>query len=246
MPFTFSHPAIILPFARIKASYISMSCLVAGSMTPDFQYFLQMKLSGRISHTWHGAFLVDLPLAIMLVFVFHLIVKRPLIDSLPAYFQSRLISLRDFDFITGFKNNTIGYLICLQLGILSHIFWDSFTHANAYFVGHMEFLSWKVEYEHLPHRPLFRYVQHLSTLVGGVILAWFFHHMPKQETQGGLNMRYWILSAVLMAVPFILRSTYGYRFFGDFVVACVSSFFIGLIVAGILYHPNLKKVLAAQ
>jgi hypothetical protein len=243
MPFTFSHPAIILPFARLKSSLISMSCLVVGSMTPDFQYFLQMKLSGRIGHTWHGAFIVDLPLAVLLVFIFHLIVKRPLIDNLPVYFKSRLLALRDFDFFNGFKENTIGYLVCLQIGILSHIFWDSFTHANAYFVEHMEFLSWNIDYEGMPNRPLFRYVQHISTLIGGLILGLFFHHMPKQETRGNISTGYWVLSAVFMIIPFVIRSFYGYRFFGDFVVACVSSFFLGFIIAGTLNHSFFQRII---
>ena len=38
MPFTFSHPAIILPLAKINAKYISLTALVAGSMAPDSDF----------------------------------------------------------------------------------------------------------------------------------------------------------------------------------------------------------------
>lgn len=241
MPFTFSHPAIILPFAKIRSAYISMSCLVAGSMTPDFQYFLQMKLKGRVSHTWHGAFLVDLPLAILLIFLFHLIVKRPLIENLPSYFQSRLLDLYDLDFIHEFRKHYLGYLLCLQAGILSHIFWDSFTHANAYFVDHMEFLAWNVEYEGIPDKPLYRYVQHISTVVGAIMIVVFFHFLPVRFVRPHVNMRYWFLVLLFITISFGVRWLYGFRFFGDFVVASISCFFLGFILAGIVFHPSVKR-----
>jgi hypothetical protein len=237
MPFTFSHPAIILPFATIRSAYISASCLVVGSMTPDFQYFLQMKLKGKIMHTWHGAFIVGLPVALFLIVIFHLIVKRPLIDNLPGYFQNRLQDLYRLDFLTEFKKNFFAYLVCLQLGVLSHVFWDSFTHANAYFVDHMEFLSWQVDYNFLPERPLFRYFQHISTLVGAIIIAWFFHGMP-QNSDGSKPMqyRYWMVMMGSMAFTFAIRWTFGFRLFGDAVVSLISSLFIGLIVAGVVFY----------
>ena len=242
MPFTFSHPAIILPFAKIRSAYISMSCLVAGSMTPDFQYFLQMKLKGRISHTWHGAFLVDLPIAIFIVFLFHLIVKRPLIDNLPYYFQSRLANLREFNFWTGFKCNFIGYLLCLQVGILSHILWDSFTHANTIMVEHMEFLSWKVEHDIFPDKPLFRYLQHISTLIGTNLIAWYFHTMPqKSDTLQTVSYKYWLVMLGAMLLSFLIRWSFDFRFFGDSVVSLISSLFIGLIVAGLVFQSPRKR-----
>lgn len=242
MPFTFSHPAIILPFAKIRSAYVSMSCLVVGSMTPDFQYFLQMKLKGRIMHTWHGAFLVGLPVAIFLVLVFHLVVKRPLINNLPAYFQNRLRDLHDVDFLKAFQKNFFAYLICLQIGVLSHVFWDSFTHANTYFVEHMEFLSWKVEHEVFPDKPLFRYFQHISTLVGAIVIVWYFHLLPKRaDVLRPVSYGYWVVMLGSMAVAFTIRWSFGFRFFGDGVVSFISSLFIGLIVAGLVFHSPRKR-----
>jgi len=245
MPFTFSHPAIILPFAKIRSAYISASCLVVGSMTPDFQYLLQMKLKGKIMHTWHGAFLVGLPVALFLVLIFHLIVKRPLLDNLPAYFQNRLSDLYHLDFLVEFRRNFFPYLLCLQFGVLSHVFWDSFTHANAYFVDHMEFLSWKVEYTILPDRPFFRYLQHISTLVGAIAIVWYFHTMPqKRDNLKPLNYRYWLVLVGSMVLAFAIRWTFGFTFFGDVVVSLMSSFIIGLIVAGIVFYSPRKHIKA--
>lgn len=242
MPFTFSHPAIILPFAKIRSAYVSMSCLVVGSMTPDFQYFLQMKLKGRIMHTWYGAFWVGLPVALLSVLVFHLIVKQPLINNLPAYFQTRLRGLHDMDFLKAFRENFLAYLVCLQIGVLSHVFWDSFTHANAYFVEYMEFLSWKVDHEIFPDRPFFRYFQHISTLVGAVAMVWYFHLLPqKHDDLRSVSFRYWLVVIGSMVSVFAIRSSFGFRFFGDGVVSMISSLFIGLIVAGFVFHSPRKR-----
>lgn len=219
-----------------------MSCLIAGSMTPDFQYFLQMKLKGRIMHTWHGAFLVGLPVALFLVLIFHLIVKQPLISNLPVYFQSRLRNLYEVDFLKQFRENFFAYLACLQIGILSHVFWDSFTHANTYFVEYIEFLSWEVEHEVLPDRPLFRYLQHISTMVGAIAIAWFFHVLPQRtDAVTPITYRYWFVVVVASVVAFAVRWSFGFRFFGDGVVSAISSIFIGLIVAGLVFHSASKR-----
>ncbi|WP_262496247.1 DUF4184 family protein [Flavobacterium piscis] len=39
MPFTFSHPAIILPLKYLPKNWISLTGLIIGSLTPDFEYF---------------------------------------------------------------------------------------------------------------------------------------------------------------------------------------------------------------
>lgn len=57
MPFTFSHPAIILPFKYLPNRWISMTGLIIGSLTPDFEYFIRMKIESYYSHTNAGLFL---------------------------------------------------------------------------------------------------------------------------------------------------------------------------------------------
>lgn len=39
MPFTFAHPAAVLPFAKKHSKHISVTALILGSMAPDFEYF---------------------------------------------------------------------------------------------------------------------------------------------------------------------------------------------------------------
>ncbi|WP_220463965.1 DUF4184 family protein [Adhaeribacter radiodurans] len=45
MPFTFSHPAIVLPLTLLLRKWYSLTGLVIGSLTPDFEYFYQFSIS---------------------------------------------------------------------------------------------------------------------------------------------------------------------------------------------------------
>ena len=49
MPFTFSHPAIVLPFSK---KWFSLTALVTGSIIPDFEYFFKMKGHSDYGHNW--------------------------------------------------------------------------------------------------------------------------------------------------------------------------------------------------
>jgi hypothetical protein len=242
MPFTFSHPAIVLPFSRIKSNYISVSSLVVGSVTPDFEYFLTMKLTGRFSHTVTGAFVFDLPVALALVFIFHLIVKGPLINSLPAYFYSRLITLRDFDFLTHFKRYFPGYIICLLIGIFSHLVWDSFTHSNEHMVQLFPVLARLLEVSFLPSWPLFRYFQHISTLIGAVVVGYFFHYQPcHPSVSNTFDFRYWMGIVALALLAFLVRWAFGFEYFGDVVATIISSLVLGTVVVSMVYLISSSK-----
>ena len=51
MPFTFAHPAAVIPFCK-KHQYVSVTALVLGGMAPDFEYFLHFRPYGIIGHAW--------------------------------------------------------------------------------------------------------------------------------------------------------------------------------------------------
>lgn len=59
MPFTFSHPAIVLPLTSLPKRCISVTGFVIGSLTPDFEYFIRMKVKSEYSHTISGLFWFD-------------------------------------------------------------------------------------------------------------------------------------------------------------------------------------------
>ena len=229
MPFTFSHPAIVLPFLKIRRTWVSMSGLIIGSMTPDFEYLIKMKLSGRYAHSLEGMFLFDLPVACVIAFVFHFLVKEPLINNLPNYFYKRLIPLKDFDFLTYVRSHFLGFACCLLIGIGSHILWDGFTHANE-FEKNIPLLNLSVPIGSVK-LPLFRVLQHVSTAVGAAFIFLIFHRQPVQPGKNSPSYIFWIIVLVLASVAFTIRASYTFEYLGDIVCTIMSSGIIGLITA---------------
>lgn len=234
MPFTFAHPAIILPFARIQRASVSMSALVIGSITPDFEYFIRMKLTGRYSHSIEGIFLMNLPVGIVIALIFHLLVKGPLIDNLPFYFKSRLKSLQESDFIQYVAKNYFFFLGCLFIGIVSHLFWDSFTHSNEFFVQRFNFLQRSFSFLNFRAIPVYRYLQHASTGIGFIVIGFTFHKMPVQTHTKSITYRFWVFVIVLSVIAFLIRSFLGFEYFGDVVATAISALCIGLIGSSII------------
>ena len=141
MPFTFSHPAIVLQLNSFSKKWFSLTGLVIGSLTPDFEYFIRMRIKSTFSHTIDGVFWFDLPIGILLAFIFHNVVKNNLFKNLPLFFKSRFSRFEEFNWNTFFRNNWLNVIISIIIGALSHIFWDSFTHHDGYFVKTIPGLS---------------------------------------------------------------------------------------------------------
>lgn len=136
MPFTFSHPAIVLPLKYLPKKWFSMTGLVIGSLTPDFEYFIRMKIESNYSHTFWGIFYFDLPLGILLTFVFHNLVKEELFKNLPKKLNQRFIKTEKFNWNKYFIKNWKIVILSIIIGTISHLFWDSFTHESGFFVKH--------------------------------------------------------------------------------------------------------------
>jgi len=134
MPFTFSHPALVLPLTRLPKKWVSATGLVAGSVAPDFEKFLKMNDGNTYSHTLPGIFWFDLPLAVLLCFVFHQVVRDPLIDNLPAFLRARCGPARSLDWVAHARKHYPAVFFSLLLGIVSHLVWDHFTHRPAHVV----------------------------------------------------------------------------------------------------------------
>ncbi|MFC8824812.1 DUF4184 family protein [Streptomyces sp. NPDC057137] len=171
MPFTLSHPAAVLPLLR---SPFCPAALVCGALAPDVPYFLggagipvsaqswyEPFLNATYSHTLPGL-TVALPFTLALLALYRL-VRRPAADLLPGRLS-----------VAGTPGRTSGYprragwvLLSALIGVLTHLAWDSFTHADGYAVTHLSFLRSHVAGD----LTLARVVQHLSTLGGLVAIA---------------------------------------------------------------------------
>lgn len=202
MPFTFAHSAAALPFRRLP---LVPSALVIGTFAPDFEYFLRLAPSGRFGHTLPGIFLFTLPAALLVLWIFHSLVKRPATMLMPDALRNRLVNhIGDFRF--GGAPRFLLILGSLLLGIVTHLFWDSFTHAGTWFYAHWPLLRASVNLPVLGPTPCYKVFQHGSTIVGTAVVAawlalWYRESVPSRQVSSeppSPRERFVIVAAIVL------------------------------------------------
>ena len=169
VPFTLAHAAAALPLRRLK---LVPSALVIGTFAPDFEYFVHPGPNSRYGHTFPGVFLLTLPLALLVLWMFHTVVKRPLVGLLPDAMQRRVVP-----YLEGFRfGGAARFLLIVAsvlLGITTHVLWDSFTHSNTWPYHHWGALRQMVHIPVVGMIPIYRILQHSSSLAGtGITAIW--------------------------------------------------------------------------
>ena len=130
MPFTLSHPAAVLPFARLLARWRLLSAVVIGSMVPDFGCFLPWQPARFETHSADALITFCLPVGLATYWMFQWLIKWPLIELFPpgAYARWR-------DFSTPAAVESLKDWVLAACGVLfgavTHLVWDAFTHEGA-------------------------------------------------------------------------------------------------------------------
>ncbi|MFD2939671.1 DUF4184 family protein [Flavobacterium notoginsengisoli] len=236
MPFTFSHPAIILPLRYLPKSWFSLTALVIGSMTPDFEYFLRMKVKSDYSHTLAGIFWFDLPIALLFSFAFHNVIRNLLFQNLPSFISNRVSIFTHFNWNIYFRKNWHIIILSLLIGISSHIFWDAFTHQQGYFVNKINALkNTIILFE--KEIPIWKIAQHASTLAGSIIIVLVFFKLPKNSTlKTSIDKLYWstvfLFSTSILFIRFTLNPDI--LNIGNLTVSFIASFIISTTVIPLL------------
>jgi Domain of unknown function (DUF4184) len=206
--------------------------LVIGSLTPDFEYFLRMRIKSNYSHTIDGLFWFDLPLGLLLAFLFHNIVRNRLFDNLPTLLKSRFLTFKNFDWNRHFKQNWLVVTISILIGAASHIFWDSFTHDHGYFLQTIPALQNSVDF--LGREILIlKILQHSSTLFGGLVIAFAIYKLPTNKTENkNINLKYWTILAGLSLTIISVRLLSGLyiKQYGNVIVTAISAGLISLTI----------------
>ena len=242
MPFTPGHPAIILPF--IRSRYFSATGLIVGSVSPDFEYFFRMSVMGIHSHTKAGLLYFDIPVTLFLALLFHMVVKLNFIGNLPAFLQKRFQATLNLDFLKYLRNNWAIFLVSAAIGAGSHLFWDSFTHNNRFFV---RLFSDFYESTYVPYNganyPLFYVLQQLSTAVGlCVVISYILLRKPIPDAPITTpKISYWLLVfaigiAVMRVRFFVSPADYN---LGNVVVSGISGLLVGIVCCGFFtFHSS--------
>jgi len=244
MPFTFSHPAIVFPLALLPKRFFSLTGLIVGSMIPDFEYFMRMKLKSDYSHTFEGVFWFDLPLAILISFIFHKLVKKNLIDNLPLFFKSRFFIFKAFDCTAYFIENWFVVCVSILIGAFSHLFWDSFTHYDGLFVNKFPLLQSSVNLFNV-EVPMLKAAQHTSTFLGTILIFWVILKMPKLVIEDKkTNINYWFLifTSSLLITIFKVWIVEDYKF-GNLLVTYIASLMLSLIFCPLFLSKKTAEIL---
>jgi uncharacterized membrane protein YfcA len=176
MPFTFAHPAAILPLRRSR--FLQTVPLIIGSMVPDAPYFFPWRVAKYFleTHTLNSSFLVDVPMG-MAFLVATLLLKEPLTILLPA--RARWTCLRSIERFYARPLHWPIALFSILIGAWTHIAWDSVTHQTGWTAERVAALSapvslfgWDTETSHL--------LQYLSSVFGLVVLGLWFRSLLKR------------------------------------------------------------------
>ncbi|MGW4523553.1 DUF4184 family protein [Amycolatopsis sp. NPDC004378] len=178
MPFTLSHPAAVLPLARRP---LVPSALVAGSVAPDVFWFVP-RLPGiglTKTHEFASVLWLDPLIALVLLAVFHVLLRRPLLALAPQPLAERLPH-------NGFSWRKPGWIaLSLVIGAATHVGWDAFTHES----GGFAFLRIPL----VTGVDVGRLIQLVSTIAGAAILAWWlrnrYRRTPRTPAPPGTRHR---------------------------------------------------------
>jgi len=201
MPFTFAHPAIILPLKKSKR--FCSTALIAGSIVPDFEFFFQLREVENIGHRWHGIFLFDLPLALFFCFIFHNLLRNALVINLPESIRNRVTVVLDFDWnVYALKNKwTVAY--SLLIGIASHILWDGITHYDGMFVKLFTILALKVSFGSYSI-PAYFLLQLLFSVMGLLVVGYTLIGLPQMKTTVSEKKNKWYWPSLAFTASLLL------------------------------------------
>lgn len=234
MPFTFSHPAIVMPLSTRVG--LSTTSLVVGSMVPDFEFIVQMKTGENIGHHWAGIFLFDLPMAFLLCFAFHQYVREELVQHLPTWYRKRFSRFARMDWTAYAKANPLRVFVAIGVGIGSHLFLDAFTHSNGLFVDLIPVLQGSVSLFQ-QRLPVYLVLQLVSSVWGLWLVQGFMARMPVAEAATTPDYpAYWsaiVLSACGILLIRLLASPEAQTFW-DVVFAGMGSVFYALLGVSVI------------
>lgn len=183
---------------------LPLSALVIGSMAPDIPYFVLPSGQSEFSHCWQGMLTLSLPLGIVALWLFHSVLKWPLLSLFPDSQRTRLTSVA-----SGFTWNGWRGFFVIALNILvggfTHYVWDGLTHYYGW-EGVARFTNWSRlaqslggNFDNIPNfrtvtfpTPLgrlfiFDILQYSSSLLGMVLLSFWYqrwlHEIPESPAE---------------------------------------------------------------
>lgn len=240
MPFTFAHPLYAAPLKRIMPAWLSLTGLILGSMSPDFEYFIALEPYQSIGHTAKGLWLQAVPLSVLFAFLFHKLIKPQLARHLPAALEldRRACGLVREWRVRGARDWLV-FLVSVIVGFYSHLLLDAFTHRTGVFVVKLPLLS-----EAVLGTPFYKLLQHSLSLIGLAAEAIFVirllrRHKPSSapfvHASGTAKRRFWTIAALAAVLTVLLKLLLAdsANLTGILVVSPITGFLLGITGASL-------------
>jgi hypothetical protein len=155
MPLAPAHPAVVLPFQRLG---LALSALVVGAVAPDVPVYLPIGVSYATTHSWQGLPIVVV-IGLIVLWLWFALLRDAVVDLTP-WLRRRAPGRARLG-----RRAWLLAPLAVAIGAATHVLWDSATHDWGFIVRNVSFLR-----EGGPV-PLYRWLQHVSTVVGSVVVA---------------------------------------------------------------------------
>jgi len=246
MPLTFAHPAAVFSLYKKRPQWFDLTALIVGSMAPDFEYFMRFRALSVFGHTVAGFVYFNLPLALLAAYLWHFIVKQPLILSVPGRFGRWLAPLYFDRWRIRNVRDGITFAYSALIGMFTHILWDAFTHANGCFVSWIPLLHQSIDLFGI-RVGVYAVAQQASTLLGlGIIAVLLIRASRKCEktvpaADAPKKLGYWLCIFAVAALVLWMRMRFGLngislKHYGIYIVTFISGTMIGITAASVLYR----------
>jgi hypothetical protein len=113
--------------------------MVVGSLSPDFEYFFRLAPQGSFGHSWLGVLVADLPLSLLVLWLYQSCLKAGLYAAAPGLFPFREDERKARPVARGWMQWAI-VAASVLLGAATHLVWDSFTHKHSWPYEHIALL----------------------------------------------------------------------------------------------------------
>lgn len=212
-----------------------MTGLIVGSISPDFEYFIRMKLAADHGHSWLGLIYFDLPIALFLFVAYHGLIKRPLSEFAPGFLRNRMAPYLSFDWKSYLKKRPLTVMLSVLVGASSHILWDALTHQAGYFV---EMFPWlQGNFSLLSHTiTTHQILQHCSTFIGGFAVLYTIYKLPVTSTSARPESSlFWLSAFASLVFVLALRVSLGSLQVGHLIAGAISAFIISIFFASLFF-----------
>lgn len=242
MPFTFSHPAAILPFHYLFKKRISITGLIAGSLVPDFEYFVRDFHKSAYSHTWLGLVYIDVPAGLLLCFLYHYLICKPLYANAPLFVKRRLAPFQSLNWLQWLRTAWPTILGCLFLGALSHLLWDKLTHQTIPLIkaasGFKKFASYN---DQVMTYYLF---WDINSLIGAFLVLYSFWLLPTaKNVKAGVHIYYyWLCLMGLAIIGFFIQLAYvEVAIIDNIVIDAINAFLFSIIATSLFFGLRMQR-----